>query len=73
MTLIKKLNCVFMLFYACETTHMNVIVNGRECNSDKEWNNNKCQCKFKNPKNIVCGKNFIFWILLYVVAKMAYI
>ena len=42
------------------TTHMNVIVNGRECNSDKEWNNNKCQCKFKNPKNIVCGKNFIF-------------
>ena len=41
---------------------------GRKCNSNKKWNNDKCQCECKN---IICAKKVIFGILLHVVVKMA--
>ena len=40
---------------------------GRKCNSNQKWNNDKCICKCKN---IIYAKNSIFGILLHVVAKM---
>ena len=31
---------------------------GRKCNSNQKWNNNKCRCEFKNlKKHHVCKKN----------------
>ena len=31
------------------------------CNSNQKWNNNKCRCDCKNPKNhCVCGKDYIW-------------
>ena len=33
---------------------------GRECNSNQNWNNGKCQCECKNLKeHHVCKKNYI--------------
>ena len=42
----------------------------RKCNSDQKQNNDKCQCKYKNKKNIVSAKKIIFRILLHIVVKM---
>ena len=57
-TLIKRISC------KCKCK-----VDGRKFNSDQEWNNDKCWCECKNPKNILYVKNFIFEILLHVAAK----
>ena len=40
---------------------------GRKCNSDEWWENDKCQCEFK--KRHVC-KKIIFGILLHEVFRM---
>ena len=42
---------------------------GRKCNSNQKWNNDKCRCEYQNPKNIYV-KKITFGILLHVVAKM---
>ena len=33
-------------------------VDGRKCNSDQCWNNNKCRCEFK--KRHVCKKDYVW-------------
>ena len=40
---------------------------GRKCNSDQKWNNDKCR---RSAKNIIYMKEITFGILLHVVAKM---
>ena len=40
---------------------------GRMCNSNQKWVNEKCRCKWKN---IIYVKKIIFRILLHVAAKM---
>ena len=40
---------------------------GRKCNSDQWWNNDKCRCECKN---VMYLKKIIFGILLYVVVKI---
>ena len=40
---------------------------GKKCNSDQWWNNDKCQCECKN---VMYVKKIIFGILLHVVVKM---
>ena len=40
---------------------------GRNCNSDQWWNNNKCQC---GCKNVMYVKEIIFGNLLHVIKKM---
>ena len=33
---------------------------GRKCNSNQKWNNNKCRCEWKNPKrHNACEKDYI--------------
>ena len=33
---------------------------GRKCNSNQKWNNDKCRCECKNPKeHNVCKRNYI--------------
>ena len=34
---------------------------GKKCNSNQKWNNDKCWCGFRNPKKIynVCKKDYI--------------
>ena len=39
---------------------------GRKCNSNQKWNNNKCRWECKNPKEY----KIIFGILLYVAVKI---
>ena len=34
---------------------------GRQCNSNQKWNNNKCWCKCKFQKNIMCVKKNYIW------------
>ena len=34
--------------------------NSKKCNSNQKWNNNKCRCVCKNPKEHHCKKNY-FW------------
>ena len=41
---------------------------GRKCNSNQKWNNDKCRCECK--KNIIYVEKIIFGILLHVVARM---
>ena len=41
---------------------------GRKCNPDQWWNNNKFQCV--NVKSIIYVKNIMFAILLHVIVKM---
>ena len=41
----------------------------RKCDWNQKWNNGKCWCECKIPKNIVCAKKIIFGIMLHVVAK----
>ena len=43
---------------------------GSKCNSNQKWNNNKCQCKCKNPKEHCVCKRVIFGILLHVSVKV---
>ena len=43
---------------------------GRKCNLDQWWNNDKYRCEYK--KRHVCEK-IIFGILLHTVVKMDYI
>ena len=31
---------------------------GKKCNSDQQWNNDKCQCEYK--KSHACGKDFVW-------------
>ena len=51
---------------SCEWKYM---FDGRKCNSNQKWNNNKCWCEGKNPnKHLVC-ETTIFEIRLYIVAK----
>ena len=40
---------------------------GRICNSNQNWNNNKCWCEYKNPKEHMYIKKIVFGILLHVV------
>ena len=40
---------------------------GRKCNSDQWWNNDKCRCECK--KRHLCEKD-CFGILLHVIVKM---
>ena len=40
---------------------------GKKCNSDQWWNNDKCWCKCKNIMDV---KENLFRILLYVAVKM---
>ena len=40
---------------------------GRKCNSDQWWNNDKCRCECKN---VMYVKKIIFGILLHLVVKM---
>ena len=42
----------------------------RKCNSNENWNNDKCWRECKNPKNIMCAKKIILGILLHLVEKM---
>ena len=42
-----------------------------KCNSNQKWNNDKCRCLCKNPKEHLCVKKYIFGILKHAVAKMA--
>ena len=43
---------------------------GRKCKSNQKWNNDKCQCECKNPKeHNLCEKDYIC-NPLYLVAKM---
>ena len=42
-----------------------------KCNSNQNWNNDKCLRKCKNKKKfIVCARKIIFGILLQVVVRM---
>ena len=34
--------------------------NSKKCNSNQKWNNNKCRCVCKNPKEHHCKKDY-FW------------
>ena len=43
---------------------------GRKCNWNQKWNNDKCRCNCKNPKKNVCVKKMKFGILLHVVLKV---
>ena len=40
---------------------------GRKCNSNQWWNNDKCQCEFKKRHDV---KKIMFRIQLHVVVKM---
>ena len=43
---------------------------GKKCNWNQIWNNDKCWCKGKNSKkHCVCEKDYI-WILLHVRMKI---
>ena len=44
---------------------------GKKCNSNQKWNNNKCLCKCKNLKDYHMYKKIILWILLHVFLRMA--
>ena len=34
---------------------------GRKCNSNQKWNNNKCQCESKNPiTHCACNNNHVW-------------
>ena len=58
-TLTKHVSCEFKCKF-----------DGRKCNSNPKWNNDKCCCECKNPKkHRVCIK-IIFGILLHKVVKM---
>ena len=47
------------------------IFDGKKCNSNKKWNNDKCWCKFKHPRKTSCvQKDLYFGILLHVLEKM---
>ena len=42
---------------------------GKKCNSDPKWNNDKCRCECKNPKeHDVCKK--LYFELLHVFVKI---
>ena len=40
---------------------------GRKCNSDQWWNNDKCRCECKK---VIYVKKIMFGILLHVIVKM---
>ena len=56
-TLTKDVSCK----YKCK-------FDGRKCNSNQKWNNDKCRCECK--KHHIREKKIIFRILMHVVAKM---
>ena len=33
---------------------------GKKCKSHKKWNKDNCQCECKNPREYVCGKDYIW-------------
>ena len=35
-------------------------VDGRKCNSEQEWNINKCRCEYKNPRKQHLRKKYIY-------------
>ena len=45
---------------------------GKKCNSNQSWNNNKCRCECKNVsvKNMIHLKKNMFGILVNVFVKM---
>ena len=43
---------------------------GKKCNLNQKWNNNKCWRECKNPTEYHVCKKIIFEILLHVVTKM---
>ena len=37
---------------------MQMYFDGRKCNSNQKWNNNKCRCEYKTPReHHACEKN----------------
>ena len=49
-TLTKHISCKFKQKF-----------DGRKCNSNQKWNNDKCQCECKNLKqHYVCKKDYIW-------------
>ena len=42
---------------------------GSKCNSNQNWNNDKCPCEWKNSKKM-CARRVIFSIMLHAVVKM---
>ena len=55
-TLTKLISCVYKGKF-----------DGRKCNSDQWWNNNKCRCECKN---VMYVKRIMFRILLHIVVKI---
>ena len=55
-TLTKHISCEFKCRF-----------DGRKCKSDQWWNNDKCQCEYKN---VMYVKKIIFGIQLHVIVKM---
>ena len=55
-TLAKHISC------ECKCKH-----EGRKCNSDQWWNNDKCR---SSVKDVTFGKKIMFGILLHEVVKM---
>ena len=44
---------------------------GKKCNSNQNWNNNKCWCECKNPKeHYGCKKNYIWNPATYSCKKI---
>ena len=48
-TLTKHISCKFK----CKA-------DGRKCNSEQEWNINKCRCEYKNPRKQHLRKKYIY-------------
>ena len=38
--------------------------------SDQKWNNDKCQCEWKNLRKHHCVKNNVFGISVYALVKI---
>ena len=53
------------------TKHISIsrIFNGRKCNSNEKWNNDKCGCDCENPIKNMDAKKVIFEILVNMLAK----
>ena len=41
---------------SCECKY---IFDGKTCNLNQSWNNDKCRCVYKNPKSHMCEKDYI--------------
>ena len=41
------------MYHGNVNVNLENLENGRKCNSNQKWNNDKCQCVMKNVKNIM--------------------